>query len=371
MLFRSELLPKAEALWASAPEKYREQHLEALFVRGALQRNQGDFDAAIRTYQTAIAERTAFSGAVHRETANLYNSLASTLPGANRLQEALDAYRANLAIYEKLGQGESLDALVVLGNTGTLAFRIGRLSEAEGLLKTAFEKQRALAGDSASASAAMGLYGATLNALGRLPEALAVLPTAVDMTTQFVGAGSPLAIQNRLFLTDALTLSGNFPKARELAAQNLALANERFGPTGVLTLRVKLSLARLELEGGRAQPAQEQFEALVEPLRKAGKQGQPLVALALVGNGEALLAQGKAAQAVAPLQEAVELRLKLLSPQSWELALARARLGEALKRSQGNGAIELLTQASSDLAAQLGKDHSQAQRARRALAAPP
>ena len=367
----AELLPQAEAYWATAPEKYREQNLEGLLVRGTLQRNQGDMDGSIRTYQTAIADRTAFSGAVHRETANLYNSLAISLTGANRLPEALEAYRVNLSIYEKLGQAESLDALVVLGNTGTLAFRIGRLSEAEGLLKTAFEKQRALAGDSASASAAMGLYGATLTALGRLPEALAVLPAAVDMTTQFVGAGSPLAIQNRLFLTDALALSGDLPKARELAAQNLAMASERFGPAGVLTLRVKLSLARLELESGRAQPAQVQFEALIEPLRKAGRPGQPLIAYALIGSGEALLAQDKAAEAVVPLQEAVELRQKLLSPQSWELAQARARLGEALKRSQGKGATELLSQASSDLAAQLGKDHPQVLRARRALALSP
>jgi len=177
----AELLPKAEALWAGAPDKYREQHLEALFIRGLLLRSQGKLDDAIRTYQVAIAERTAFSGSVHRETANLYNSLAITLTGANRLPEALDAYRTNLAIYEKLGQGNDLDALVVLGNTGTLAFRIGHLREAEATLKTAYERQRELAGDSAAVAASMGLYGAALTAEGRLAEALAVLQTAAAL----------------------------------------------------------------------------------------------------------------------------------------------------------------------------------------------
>jgi len=366
----AELLPKAEALWASAPDKYREQHLEALFARGMLLRSQGDLDAAIRTYQVAIAERTAFSGAVHRETANLYNSLAITLTGANRLQEALEAYRANLAIYQKLGQGDDLDALIVLGNTGTLAFRYGRLGEAEGLLKTAFEKQRQLAGDSAAVSAAMGLYGAALTAQGRLAEALAVLPTAVEMTVKFVGAASPLSIQNRLFLTDALTVSGNLDRARELASQNLVLANERFGPAGVLTLRVRLSQARIELEAGHAAQAQAEFNALIEPLRKAGRPGQPLVAHALFGLGEALLLQDKTAEAAAPLREAVDLRQSLLWAQSWELALARVRLGEALKRSKTAGATELLNQGATDLAAQLGNGHPQVQRARRVLATP-
>ncbi len=366
----AELLPKAEAVWASGPDKYREQHLEALFARGMLLRNQGDLDASIRTYQTAIAERTAFSGTVHRETANLYNSLAITLTGANRLQEALDAYRANLAIYEKLGQSNDLDALIVLGNTGTLALRVGRLREAEGLLKTAFEQQRELGGDSAAVSSAMGLYGAALTALDRLPEALAVLQSAVEMTARFVGAGSPLGVQNRLFLTEALMLSGGLAKARELAAQNLGFAVERSGASGMLTLRVRISQARLELEAGHAQLAQEQFDALVERLRKAGRPGQLLMAQALLGSGEALLAQDKAAQAVAPLQEAVAIRQKLLWAQSWELALARVRLGEALKRSKAAGAGDILNQGTTNLVAQLGPDHPQVLRARRALAAP-
>lgn len=365
----AELLPKAEAFWAAAPEKYREQHLEGLLVRGALQRGQGDFDASVRTYQVAIAERTAYSGAVHRETANLYNSLAITLSGANRLQEALEAYRSNLAIYEKLGQSNDLDALVVLGNTGTLAFRTGRLREAEGLLKTAIDKQREVAGDSASVSAAMGLYGATLTAQDRLVEALAVLPNALEMTVKFVGQASPLAIQNRLFLTDALAVSGNLAKARELAEQNLALALERFGANGVLTLRVRLGQARIALEAGQADAGATQFAALVEPLRKAGRPGQPLVAHALFGSGEALLVQGNAAAAVAPLREALALREQLQWAQSWELGLARVRLGEALKRSGGAGAAELLRQGEADLVAQLGSEHPQVQRARRVLAA--
>ena len=300
--------------------------------------------------------------------ANLYNSLAITLTGANRLQEALDAYRANLAIYDKLGQADDLDALVVLGNTGTLAFRIGRLQEADEILKTAYIKQRERAGDSAAVAASMGLYGAVLTAQGRLAEALAVLQPAVDMAVRFVGVASPVAIQDRLFLTEALTLSGNLGKAREVAAQNLALATERFGAGGVLTLRVRLTIARIELEAGHAEAAYTQFTDLVEPLRKVGKPGAPLAAHALYGSGEALLAQRKPAAAVAPLREAVELRQQLLWAQSWELALARARLGEALKASGGAGAAEVLNQSASDLAAQLGKDHAQTQRVRRVIA---
>ncbi len=314
-----------------------------MFTRGLLLRSQGDLDGSIRTFQEAIVQRTAFSGAVHRETANLYNSLAISLAGANRFQEALDAYRANLAIQEKMGRGDEPDALVVLGNTGTLAYRLGRLREADELLKAAYTKQRERGGDSAAVAAAMGLYGATLTAEGQLARALDITRTAADMAVKYAGGASPLAIQDRLFLTGALTAAGDLDKARQLASENLAIASQRFGASAVLTLRVRLGLARIDMAAGNADAAQAEFAALVEPLRKAGPTGASLVASALFGNGEALLAQHRPAAAIAPLKEVVTLRERLQSPQSWELALARARLAEALKGSGGSGARELLT----------------------------
>jgi eukaryotic-like serine/threonine-protein kinase len=364
----AQLLPLAEARWNADPDKYREQHLEAMFIRGLLLRSQGDLDGSIRTYREAIAQRKAFSGEVHRETANLYNSLAISLVGANRFQEALEAYRANLAIYGKLGQSDDLDALVVLGNTGTLAYRVGRLREADEILKAAYTKQREHGGDSAAVAASMGLYGAALTAEGRLAEALAVTQTAADMATKFAGEASPLAIQDRLFLTDALAAAGNLDKARELGNDNLALATKGFGAAAVLTLRVRLGLARIDMAAGRADAAQAEFAALVEPLRRAGRTGAPLVASALYGSGEALLTGHRPADAVAPLKEAVTLREQLQWSGSWELALARARLAEALKDSAGPGAKELLTRSAADLAAQLGPEHPEVQHVRRLLA---
>jgi hypothetical protein len=131
---------------------------------------------------------------------------------------------------------------------------------------------------------------------------------------------------------------------------------------------VRLSVARIELAAGNAHAAQGQFAALVEPLRNAGPTGVSLVASALFGSGEALLAQHQPAAAVAPLKEVLTLRAQLQSPQSWELALARARLAEALMASGGPGARELLKRSAADLAAQLGPDHVEVQHLRHLIA---
>ncbi len=366
----AELLPKAEAFWSSAPKKYREQHLEALLIQGRLQRAQGNPTGSIQTFQTAITQRTAYSGAIHRETAILYNSLALALAASNRLDEALEAYRNTLSIYAQLGQSDDLDALVILGNTGALAFRVGRIGEAEKTLRTAYEKQRERAGDSAAVASAMGFYGAVLTAEGRTSESIQTLRTAVDMAVKFAGVASPLAIQDRLFLTEALTLNGDFLIARELVRQNLAFALERFGEGGLMTLRVRLSDARIELDAGNAALAAARFVALLDPLRKSGPPGQTTLALALLGSAESQLAQNQPAVAVEPLREAVALRERLCWSQSWELALARARLGEALKRSRLPGGTELLNRGADGLVSQLGSNHPQVLRARRVIAQP-
>lgn len=365
------LLPKAEAFWATAPERYREQRLEGLFVHALLQRNRGDLAGSIATSRQAIAERIAFSGEIHRETALLHNSLAITLTGANRLDDALQAYRKTLAIYERLGLSDELDALVILGNTGTLAFRTGRLLEAEKVLKTAYEKQRERAGDSAAVAAAMGLYGAALTARGQAPQAAQLLQVATDMAVRFTGSASPLAIQDRMFLGEALATAGDVKAARRVAEENLGHAKSRFGDAGLLTLRARLAIARLQLQEGDAAASHAVFAELAPAFEKLGPPAQTQHAHALVGVGDALLAQGKAADAVAPLRQALALREKLLWAESWEVAQARARLGEAMKVSgKGNEGNELLREGLKHLQAQLGEAHPQALRAKAALGAP-
>ena len=94
----------------------------------------------------------------------------------------------------------------------------------------------------------------------------------------------------------------------------------------------------------------------------------PCARCALVALGETELTRGQPQEARAPLTEAVLLRAKN-GPQSWDLAEARERLGEALAASGDGGAGALLRRAASTLETQLGPNHPQTLRARRALQA--
>jgi hypothetical protein len=129
---------------------------------------------------------------------------------------------------------------------------------------------------------------------------------------------------------------------------------------------VRLAQARLALAKDDAERAANEAAALFEPLRDIGTTARPVLAQALVARGEALMAERKPNDAVPLLTEAVRIREALLWDQSWELAEARARLGEALGARDTRGR-QLLTKALTVLESQLGAQHPQTVRARRAL----
>jgi eukaryotic-like serine/threonine-protein kinase len=364
----SRLLDLAQTYWSQMPKQYDEERLEGLGIRARLQRSRGDLAGAIATEREAIRQRIAMSGRVHRETALLYNSLAITLTAANRLAEALAAYRQTGAIYQALGLGEGLDAQIIRGNTGSLELLTGDLRAAEPLLRGAVQRERALAGDSAAVAAAMGYYGKLLTITDRGNQAVATLQEATALGERYTGADSPLALRNRLFLGEAQLGAGDAAAARATLEACHSAALEQYGPAHVLTQRAVLALARVDLAQGHADAARTELLQVVTGLRQLGPQAETHLSEALVALGETEMSRGRPHAARAPLAEAVTLREKDES-QSWLLAEARERLGEALAASGDGGARPLLRQAASTLATQLGPNHPQTLRARRALQA--
>jgi non-specific serine/threonine protein kinase/serine/threonine-protein kinase len=362
----ASLLDGADRYWRETPRGYAEEKLEGLTVRARLQRIRGDLEASVATTRSAIAQRIALSGHDHRETAILFNTLAFSLAAAGRLDEAVAANHEATAIYRSLGLQDGLDAQVVLANTGALELRMGHIHAAEGLLKTAYENQRALAGDSAAVAAAMGYYGKVLSITDRNAQAMTVLRTATDMGARFAGSASPVALQNRLFLAEAQLAAADRQAASAtlVAVRDAALA--QYGPQHLLTLRAQLAMAQVQAAGGDYAAAQAQLLPLVAAVRKMGPPSFGTLAQALAALGDVQTHLGQSAQACVTLQESVSLLERSPNP-TWELALARERLGEAMAKSGNTAASDMLHKAEQGLQSQLGPDHPQTRRAKAAL----
>jgi tetratricopeptide (TPR) repeat protein len=265
-------LSQAEAFWASVPTRYAEERIEGLGLRARERRAAGDLEGAITTMRAAIAQRLALTGRDNRETAVLYNSFGIILTAAHRLDEALDAYRETLAIYEALGLRDELDTWIVLGNMGNIEVRTGHLKEAETMLQEAIQHQRDLAGDSGAVAAHLGYYGKVLSMTGRPTQALATLTEATALAAEKTGPSSPLTVQDRLFLGEAQLAAGDLVAARATLTQNERLAWAQYGAGHPLTLRTRLALARLLIAEGHDADAQAQLVAIIPGLRENGPQ---------------------------------------------------------------------------------------------------
>ena len=346
-----QLLQQAMTFWEQAPRRYAEERLEGMGIRAKLERAHGDIDQSIRTSRATLDERIALSGRNNRETAVLYNSLAISLTSANRLEEALAAYRETIDIYRRIGMGDALDTQIILGNVGTLELRTGDIRAAQEQLKSAIEHERELAGNSAAVAAAMGYYGRALWILNR--NSIGVLGEAAALAAQYAGATSPVSLQNRLFLADAQLSAGDREAAHATLSEVASAANKQYGPSHPLSLRAQMGLARWSLASGRDVDLTE----VVASLRKAGPAAKLYLAEGLELSGRAQLAKHENPAALASLKEAVELR-ESGAPGSWELAHARVALGTALKANgDPEAACTVLQQAAAVLPQQLGPDH--------------
>ncbi|MDB6158695.1 MAG: prkC [Gammaproteobacteria bacterium] len=363
------LISQAEAFWDhQPPQRYAEERLEGMAIKARVQRSAGDLEAAIATETAAISQRIALSGRVHRETAVLYNTHGITLTVANRLDDALAAYRETIDIYKQLGLEGELDAQIILGNMGVLEYRTGHLREAEGLLRNAFEHERALAGDSAAVAAVMGLYGEILTLTGRSAQGLPITREAVDIATRYAGASSPVVLQNMLFLSDAQSATADAKAARATLIADRDAALAQYGPKHLVTLRAQMALGNLTYRQGDSTGGRAQLLATVAQLRALGPRADAFLAEALQYLGEIDLSAGRPAEAVESLHESISIRSRFAAS-GWNIAIARERLGEALSAAGQLGAVEALNQAVKVLSAEVGDEHTETVRAKSVLRA--
>ncbi len=361
----AQLLQQAESFWQESPRRFAEERLEGLAIRSRLQRARGDLDGSIAATRDAIAQRIALSGHDNRETAVLFNSLAIALGTVNRLPEALKANYETTAIYRALGLGDGLDAQIIVANTGTLEMRDGHLREAEALLKSSVERERALAGDSAAVAAGMSYFGRILSITNRLEPAISILRQAADMAGRYAGPDSPVALQARIFLGEAQLAAGQAEAGSTLREAHQA-AVAHYGAAHPLTLRTEIAVGQLAASEGNYPQAEQQFAEASAGLRKLGAQSAATLAMALENLGTVESALSRQRDAETALREAVSIREK--TPDDiWELAQAQERLGEVLAKSGSTEAPALLKKASVDLESQLGADHPQTLRAKAAL----
>ncbi|MBI5537019.1 MAG: tetratricopeptide repeat protein [Deltaproteobacteria bacterium] len=271
---------------------------------------QGHLDEARRLHERAKAIREKMLGADHPDMADSLDALAGVDWAEGKFDSAIAAYDRALEVRKNAFGPDSLPVAQTISNQGVVLLERGSFGEAEQKLRAALPTLIASLGSDHPDVARMRMnLGLALARSGRRAEAETLLVDAADAFEKALG-GDHIDVAMALYsLAELRRLERKPGEALKLYARSLAIVEKTMGP---------------EFRGA---------------------------AHVLTGIGLTLLAQGRSADAIAPLTRALPLRegdrIAVDLVAETRFALARALWESGNDRSR---AIELATGASEELA---------------------
>lgn len=248
------LLKEAEAVWATAPDRYRVERVEASSAEAYMLRLEGKTDQGIALLmETMPAAEQAFADN-GRDLATRYANLATHLVMANRLEEADKIIERSKALLSRAGAMQSPAGLTLEKLRGSILARRGDTAKAEDIFRAVTSTRRDLYGPSYSLAVDQLQHGRLLNQLERPAEALGVLDDARSMAAANFGRRGSLILLIDLARVEAMLKLNRLMEADDLLAA-LGPQVKQYGPRSVENGVFLVALAQLEARKGRARQA--------------------------------------------------------------------------------------------------------------------
>ncbi|MFI8516908.1 SAV_2336 N-terminal domain-related protein [Streptomyces sp. NPDC085481] len=291
-------------------------------------REAGDFEAALREAEAAVALAERSLGERHVETLLCRELVALVLTGLSRYEEAELLLRRVLAQGRDVLGDDAPQTLSFHHNVGWVLWHADRQAEAAAVLEPALaDHVRVLGEDHANTRVTRRVYARVLQELERTEEAEALLRALLDAEQRLLGPDEPSVARTRRDLGDLLRDTGRFEEAREQYVKVRRIREALYGPEASSTLAVAHSLGYVLIEAGRH------------------------------------------AEAAGVLQEVARSRERVLGAEHVATLWSKERLARALEGLGRRSEATLLWSAARDTAVRLwGEDHAVAVAAREGLA---
>ncbi|MEM7245913.1 MAG: tetratricopeptide repeat protein [Acidobacteriota bacterium] len=273
----------------------------------------------------ASARRTS-----HRRLALHLHNLASVYTDAE------DWSRAKRLYIESLGLCDANEAWDTLGNLGCLHHDLEELTEAEARLREALSSAIDSEGETSEAVATCrSNLALVLRDLGVTHHARELLQSALATEDALFGEQHPKTLGTRINLGGTLRMADLLTESRTLLSDCLALALDTLTEHHPLIVSARNQLAATLKEMGELCSAENQVSLALEA--EQARHGSETTTTAVLQShlGEILAARGELTAAVARLEHASNLQLKLLGPDHPGRALALALLA-SLYGEQGD-----------------------------------
>ncbi|GAB2723127.1 tetratricopeptide repeat protein [Kitasatospora kifunensis] len=304
------------------------------------------------------------------EVTRLAVRVAAQIYEAGDYEAALALAKAAAETAQRLQGPDHPDTLAARHQAGDALRRLGRIQEAEDLLRTVLtDRERVLGPDHPDTLLTSAALAIPLFLLSRYPESLAYLQRAIVGQQHALGEEHPETLRSRALILEILAQAGELEEFLRTGPETVADCERLLGPDHPVTGIAYSNYAYGLLHAGSPQDAVAAAQrALDGRIRVLGPE-HPLVYSAKLVLSWALMLSGSHEEAVRLMREAVEGRERLLGEDHPLAVKARVLLAERLAAA-GNldEAQLLLSQNLADCVRLYGPDDSDVKRVRLLLA---
>ena len=310
--------------------------------------NLGRSDRAIESLRLSVAEREEAYGRESLETAEALHRLGDELREADRLEEGLTLLREALAIRERLLEGDSHEMADSYNNLALVEIGLGNYVESERLQIASVEMHTRLTGpDSQEVAVPLNNLALLRSRQGRLDEAETLSGRALAIQRRGTDR-STLLLTRHLLATIRLWRGDAEPALEEFRAilsEQAGLIGARH-PRALVTARsIGACLAAL----GDLPAARRQLLAAAHDTAAALGTGSRVHAAVQAELAALDAMEGRPERAEALMREVVRTYVQGVGPKHFALAGQRRRLAEALIETGKIDEAESLLRGSLDL----------------------
>jgi len=309
---------------------------EALTMKanlGSVLLDRGEAEKAEKTLREVLADRRRILGEKHTQVPLTISALSLAVAAQGRYAEAEQLQRESLERRRALLGDDNYETRTSVRRLAGILVEEGALREAESLYRGAFEK-----GSTDENAFERALWFSGLGAIffqeGRAAEAEALYQKALDAVA--LGGGKD-SIREARYLTrygEIETGRRNYDAAAKSLQDALAIYQSKAGVSPDEASDVRFQMAKLAGAQGHGKEADAAFREVLDADRAATPVHPLSAASHMLGYAEFL---DDAARSEALARQALEIRTRILPPDFWSIAEARAVLAGALAR-QGRGA---------------------------------
>jgi serine/threonine-protein kinase len=302
---------RAEALLREALAARRAQHggadlatAESLHDLAVVLFSKADYEEAERMLRETLAIRRALLGDVHPDVARSSGVLAGVHMQKGQLDEAERRFREALAIWKRLGT-EDEDVASGLSGLALVLGRKGDSQQEEALFREALAmNRRVLGSEHTEVAAGLNNLASMLWEQGRLEDAEKLQREALALDRKLLGNEHPDVAIDLGNLGTLLRDQGHLDEAEKLQREALRIRRERLGDEHPDVAFSHAGLAEVLLSKGQAPAAIELAQRALAFPEDRLPADSPTRARNNSVLGASLTAQGKYAQAEAPLLDA-------------------------------------------------------------------